>query len=357
MQSLLRWSIENSQVQDKPDGDDVNQQPPEPRQFDPELINALIGRPESELMMDALTVATDVGKSEDARLGALDDFEMLVENIDNANNIENMGMWSALRDLLTSPESSDDVRAAVLWIVGTAAQNNPAAQNAYLSLPDSPLLIILDHLAPGESSSKTRSKAVYALSGLLKHNARGVTLLEECGGWKVLKSALEDPDIAVRRKTVFFLNSLLVPSTSSRPSAPSAEPSGIQMHGANLPNNDEPRQPEYPNSHAGMTLESTTTSTTASAALKNYGITSDLVRGLVNPLPHGKNGDEEGDVDLEEKLVRLLHTYLILAGGQLDDDERRTLSSWIQMQRGKGVNWELESEELDALQDVLNQGS
>lgn len=41
-----------------------------------------------------------------------------------------MGMWSTLQDLLNSGASSDEIRAAVLWIIGTAVQNNPAAQNA-----------------------------------------------------------------------------------------------------------------------------------------------------------------------------------------------------------------------------------
>ena len=118
-----------------------------------------------------------------------------------------MGMWPAIQSLLTSSTSTDGIRSAALWIVGTAAQNNPSAQNAvstqylntvsnnidniqYLSLPNSPIRRVLSLLSSNESSSATRSKAVYALSGLLKHNARGVSLLEENGGWQVLKDAL-----------------------------------------------------------------------------------------------------------------------------------------------------------------------
>ena len=53
-----------------------------------------------------------------------------------------------------------------------------------------------------------------------------------------------------------------------------------------------------------MTAESTATSAVTSSALNEHGINADLVQALVNPLPHGKDGDQEGDEDLEEKLVR-----------------------------------------------------
>ena len=53
-----------------------------------------------------------------------------------------------------------------------------------------------------------------------------------------------------------------------------------------------------------MTAESTDTASAAISALQNRGIAKDLVQCLVNPLPHGEDGDLEGDVDLEEKLVR-----------------------------------------------------
>lgn len=52
---------------------------------------------------------------------------------------------------------------------------------------------LLKFLHPSVKSPKLRSKAVYALSGLLKHNAAAVKQFEEAGGWQVLKAALEGP--------------------------------------------------------------------------------------------------------------------------------------------------------------------
>ena len=39
-------------------------------------------------------------------------------------------MWKPLHELLISPSSSDIIEMHTVWVIGTAVQNNPAAQNA-----------------------------------------------------------------------------------------------------------------------------------------------------------------------------------------------------------------------------------
>lgn len=121
-----------------------------------------------------------------------------------------MNMWKPLHNLLSSDSSTDAIRASTLWIIGTAIQNNPAAQISvcygskymrwtryssttfqYMSAADSPLKSLLSFMSPNEASSKARSRAMYALSGLLKHNAKAVNEMSKVGGWDVLKAALE----------------------------------------------------------------------------------------------------------------------------------------------------------------------
>jgi len=41
-------------------------------------------------------------------------------------------MWEPLQDLLAS--SSEDMKVHALWVIGTAVQNNPAAQKAVRSI-------------------------------------------------------------------------------------------------------------------------------------------------------------------------------------------------------------------------------
>jgi len=51
--------------------------------------------------------------------------------INPTEDLEKLGMWEPLQDLLAP--SSEDMKVQALWIIGTAVQNNPAAQKAVRS--------------------------------------------------------------------------------------------------------------------------------------------------------------------------------------------------------------------------------
>ena len=73
MESLLRWGIQNSQT-----ADGEPSTAPEPRKdLDPAIIDQILGKPDSELMKEALTKALDTNLDEDERVTALDDMEMV----------------------------------------------------------------------------------------------------------------------------------------------------------------------------------------------------------------------------------------------------------------------------------------
>ena len=72
MNSLLRWSIENTEP--KADGASA----PEPRKdLDPGIIDHILGKSDAQHMKEALTVAVDEAADVDVRVQALDDFEMV----------------------------------------------------------------------------------------------------------------------------------------------------------------------------------------------------------------------------------------------------------------------------------------
>ena len=74
MDSLLRWSIENSTPLDSAPGD----RPPVQRQdLNPEIIDMILGKPDAELMKEDMAVAIDATRSEDDRINALDHLEMV----------------------------------------------------------------------------------------------------------------------------------------------------------------------------------------------------------------------------------------------------------------------------------------
>ncbi|KAI1790546.1 nucleotide exchange factors-like protein [Ganoderma leucocontextum] len=386
MEGLLRWGITNSTPQDG------TQPRPQPRtDLDPGIIDAILGKSDAELMKEALTVAVDEKRDEDDRVQALDDFEMLVEQIDNANNLEKLKMWEPLQGLLVNPSSSEEIQRQTLWVLGTAVQNNPAAQNSYLAL--SPLPVLLSFLSPAVRSGKTRSKAVYALSSLLRHNAPAVTQMTDAGGWIVLRDALQDSDITVRRKVAFLFSSLLIPT--SAPSTAAEQPANIQqplqvpttagavqaaaaaahqpaslslgppqphsqsvtLHPSEHPASGstalalapaEPTtetsqpppapQPVHPNSHASMVRDpsSYATSPLTVSAFEAHGVIPALVASVAVPVPYGPDGESEGgDVDFEENVLHALHTYVGPCGRQLPGEERRTLGTWLDEQSRK----------------------
>ncbi|OJT11189.1 Hsp70 nucleotide exchange factor FES1 [Trametes pubescens] len=419
MESLLRWGIANS------DPRTANQPPPQPRSdLDPAIIDMILGKSDAELMKEALAIAVDETKDEDDRLQALDNFEMLIEHIDNANSkqihlaeverlsltsptdLEKLRMWEHLHALLTNPASSAEIQTQVLWVLGTAMQNNPAAQHSvsnlfsrflsqlatdglpqYLAL--SPLRTILSFLSPSIPSKQTRSKAAYTLSGLLKHNAAAVDQMDDAGGWDVLRAALQDPDIGVRRKVAFLLNTLLTPTggeaetaevpanaqqplqvptsaqsvsvaaaapTSTSASlalsapAPQSSSQAVTLH-ASSPSSSatttttttsaapalSPPQTVHPNSHASLLSDprSASTSAATASALARTGLLGALVSALAQPVPHGPDGETEGDADFEEKVLRGLHTYT--AGGQraLPKEEAGALARYLDEQESK----------------------
>ncbi|KAE9387258.1 hypothetical protein BT96DRAFT_1005282 [Gymnopus androsaceus JB14] len=290
-------------------------------------------------------------RCEDDRIDALDNLEMLIEQIDNANNLEKLNMWEPLHALLTS--GPDSVKAHAVWVIGTALQNNPAAQDAYLKL--APLPTLTSFLSPSSgnsaaSSQQIRSKVIYALSGLLKHNAPALVQLNS-DGWSRLCQALQDPNIAVRRKTAFLLNSLLTPNETTSSSSSS---SSDNLH---TPDSQQNQGPIHPNSHAAHLFQPgrALTSALTLEAMTKHNILGTLIDGLTNPLPYGEDGDqEEVDPDFEEKGVALLRTYAIVCNGTLEHDQKDRLREWIGKEKmkdsgGLAERWSMSGGELDEL--------
>ncbi|KAF9254977.1 nucleotide exchange factors-like protein [Marasmius fiardii PR-910] len=351
MESLLKWSIQNSTPGD-------GSKPSEPRKdLNPEIIDAILGKSDAEQMKEDMAIAVDANRSEDERVDALDHLEMLIEQIDNANNLVKLKLWEPLHALITSDSSTDPVILQALWVIGTALQNNPAAQDSYLSL--NPLPTLTSFLSPNANvSPQIRSKVIYALSGLLKHNAVAVSKLDDddTDGWAKLKQGLQDPDISVRRKVAFLISTLLTPAEFK----PTSSEQSQNLH---TPDTQEQRNPEpvHPNSHAVHLTnpDRVATSPITLKAIEKHGIVSTVIDGLTNPVPYGEDGDiEEPDVDFEEKSVGLLRTYAVSCDGQLSQGQKEVLKGWIEKEREKEVGsgesrlaerWSLSSGELREL--------
>lgn len=149
-----------------------------------------------------------------------------------------------------------------------------------------------------------------------------------------------------------MLNALLISSAS--PSTSVAPTSSAHILGGGQSEPPSESQPMHPNSHVSLTAETAATAPATLRALQAHNFVPTLVRGLVSPVPHGRDGDQEGDVDLEEKLVRLFHTYFTSDGVcAVEEKDKADLNTWIEKRSKEGEQWDLGKEELHALQSVL----
>lgn len=111
--------------------------------------------------MEVISSATETAEN---RSIAFDNFEQLVESIDNANNIEPLNLWPPLLAQLDSAEP--EMRRMACWCIGTAVQNNPKSQERVLMLDAVPKLV---KLATGDEVPGVRRKAAYALSSEIRN--------------------------------------------------------------------------------------------------------------------------------------------------------------------------------------------
>ena len=132
MNNLLKWSIENSS------NPAANTEAPQKKQaLDTEALQRLLANAPSdaELMKAAMEVirATEDDVTLENKLIAFDNFEQLIENMDNANNMEVLGLWTPLVATLEHDEA--EMRKMAAWCIGTAVQNNEKAQDRVCSTP------------------------------------------------------------------------------------------------------------------------------------------------------------------------------------------------------------------------------
>ncbi|WVR06376.1 hypothetical protein IAU60_003407 [Kwoniella sp. DSM 27419] len=254
-----------------------------------EMLDLILGKSDSIMMKEKMATATDESVPVEERVEALDDFEMLIELIDNANNMPILKLWQPLLGLLSSSHS--EIVAHACWIIGTAVQNNLKAQAALYIHGAFPL--IFSTLVSSQPAS-VRAKATYALSSALKHWPLAAPALsasydipsssssssESQTGYSILASGVVDADKVVRRKMAFLIGTLVMQST--------------EKYQGEIPN--EVRnllEEQMKEVHVGQAL-----SEGLVKGLKQQGVFTALLKGL-------KEGKGE-DVEYEENAIRAL---------------------------------------------------
>ena len=176
--SLLKWSIEAanpspaSTAQDGSPSDAPSASAPPLRGPNADALASLFGGPsDAELMRAAVATLQSPDTPLPDKLTAFDNLEQLLESLDNAANLEPLGLWTPLLALLEDKEA--EMRRMAAWCVGTAVQNSRASQERALVGGAVPVLVDMAS-GKGEADEGARKKARYAISSLIRNFQPGV---------------------------------------------------------------------------------------------------------------------------------------------------------------------------------------
>jgi hypothetical protein len=166
LNELLRWSIENTKDSENDPSVEPQAEARPVSNLTPELMAALMGGPsDADLMKGSIEIIGDPEVTLENKLIAFDNFEQLIENLDNANNIANLGLWTPLLEHLRNEEG--ELRKMAAWCIGTAVQNNERTQERLLAVGGVAPLVEL--ALKEEESEEVRRKAIYALSSAVRN--------------------------------------------------------------------------------------------------------------------------------------------------------------------------------------------
>lgn len=127
------------------------------------------GPSDADLMKEAMAIIVHPESDLEAKLTAFDNFEQLIENLDNAINMEPLGLWPPLMAQIENEVA--DLRKMAAWCVGTAVQNNEKCQQHLLSIGG---VSKIAAMAINDEDNAARRKAVYALSSSVRNFQPGM---------------------------------------------------------------------------------------------------------------------------------------------------------------------------------------
>lgn len=177
---LLAWSVVNQATEREDRTTATAQHEP----IDPKWIDVILGKPDAARMrglllrlslgyafvmltgelvrcVDCMDIILDKEKPLQDRLANCDELELLVESVDNALDLQPLGLWPLILGILEGEEEAE-LRVYAAWIAATATQNNPKAQEAFERARGIPVALkALDQ----DQDAAVRIKCLYCISG------------------------------------------------------------------------------------------------------------------------------------------------------------------------------------------------
>ncbi|MQM15805.1 hypothetical protein Taro_048753 [Colocasia esculenta] len=134
----------------------------------------------------------------------LEELQDHVESIDMANDLHSIGGLVPLLGYLKN--SNAGIRAKAADVVTTVVQNNPKSQQLVMDVNG------LEYLLSNFTSDPdvtVRTKALGAISSLIRHNKPGIAAFKLGNGYAALRDALASDNVRFQRKTLNLLQYLL----------------------------------------------------------------------------------------------------------------------------------------------------
>ncbi|KAG5042537.1 hypothetical protein GLYMA_03G070400v4 [Glycine max] len=134
----------------------------------------------------------------------LEELQEHVESIDMANDLHSIGGLVPLLGYLKN--SHANIRAMAADVVTTIVQNNPRSQQLVMEANGFEPLISNFSSDPDVT---VRTKALGAISSLIRHNKPGITAFRLANGYAALKDALASENVRFQRKALNLIHYLL----------------------------------------------------------------------------------------------------------------------------------------------------
>ncbi|XP_057459111.1 hsp70 nucleotide exchange factor fes1 isoform X2 [Lotus japonicus] len=139
----------------------------------------------------------------------LDELQEHVESIDMANDLHTIGGLVPLLGHLKN--SHANIRAKAADVVTTIVQNNPRSQQLVMEANGfEPLFSNFS----SDPDVNARTKALGAISSLIRHNKPGITAFRLANGYAALKDALSSGNVRFQRKALTLIHYLLHENSS-----------------------------------------------------------------------------------------------------------------------------------------------
>ncbi|XWS43741.1 hypothetical protein CRYUN_Cryun16bG0129800 [Craigia yunnanensis] len=139
----------------------------------------------------------------------LDELQEHVESIDMANDLHSIGGLVPLLGYLKN--SHTNIRAKAAEVVSTIVQNNPRSQQ--LVMEANGLEPLLSNFT-SDPDVTVRTKALGAISSLIRHNKTGIAAFRLANGYAALRDALGTESVRFQRKALNLIQYLLHENSS-----------------------------------------------------------------------------------------------------------------------------------------------